>query len=117
MRDGSLTARETELLSDDATDVSASAISLWELRIKWNLFHVSGDRKGPADPAQVLTALSRIDIPVIALSPEHAAASLNTPMGHRDPFDELLLIQAQEMDGRLLTRDAKLANHPLALQL
>jgi PIN domain nuclease of toxin-antitoxin system len=34
---------------------------------------------------------------------------------HHDPFDALLLVQAQEERHRLLTRDAKLLNHPLAV--
>ena len=37
------------------------------------------------------------------------------PLRHKDPFDERLLIQAQVEGMRLLTRDAALADHPLAL--
>lgn len=117
LRDGSLTSREIDLLDDQATEVFASAISLWELRIKSNLLHVSGARKGPADPVQLLAALNRIDVPVLGLSPEQAATSLDVPIDHRDPFDELLLIQAQTLDARLLTRDSRLLGHPLAAQL
>jgi PIN domain nuclease of toxin-antitoxin system len=36
-------------------------------------------------------------------------------LGHKDPFDELLLVQAQEEGMRLLTRDAKLVGHPYAV--
>lgn len=117
MRDGELKPREIDVLSEGDAEILASAISLWELRIKWNLFHVSGARKGPSDPAEVLTALGIAEIPIIALSPEQAAMSLETPIDHRDPFDELLLIQAQQLDARLLTRDKRLLRHPLALQL
>lgn len=117
MRGVKLRTREIEILSAADAEILASAISLWELRIKWNLLHVSGTRKGPTDPTQLLTALGIAEIPVIALSSEHAAASLATPLDHRDPFDELLLIQAQEMDARLLTRDDRLLRHPLAVQL
>lgn len=117
MRGVRLRSREIAVLSEADAEILASAVSLWELRIKWNLFHVSGTRKGPADPAQLITALGIAEIPVIALSPEQAAASLKTPIAHRDPFDELLLIQAQQMDARLLTRDKRLRAHPFALQL
>jgi len=37
------------------------------------------------------------------------------PLAHKDPFDELLLIQAQGHGLRLLTRYANLAEHPLAI--
>jgi PIN domain nuclease of toxin-antitoxin system len=117
MRSSKLKSKEIAALSDSNAEILASAISLWELRIKWNLFHVSGTRKGPADPLQLLRTLGIAEIPVLALSPEQAATSLKTPLKHRDPFDELLLIQAQELDARLLTRDKRLIGHPLALQL
>jgi PIN domain nuclease of toxin-antitoxin system len=45
----------------------------------------------------------------------HAAAGLDQPLGHNDPFDELLLVQAPEEGMRLLTRDARLAGHPFAI--
>lgn len=117
MRGVKLKTREVAALNDVDAEILASAVSLWELRIKWNLFHVSGTRKGPADPTQLLTALGIAEISVMALSPEQAATSLDTPIAHRDPFDELLLIQAQHLGARLMTRDSRLLGHPLALQL
>jgi PIN domain nuclease of toxin-antitoxin system len=51
----------------------------------------------------------------LPLTAHHAAAHLNFPLKHKDPFDELLLVQAQEEVMRLLTRDSKLAGHPFAL--
>jgi len=44
---------------------------------------------------------------LLPLTVHHAAARLVQPLGHKDPFDELLLVQAQEEGMRLLTRDAK----------
>ncbi len=40
--------------------------------------------------------------------------SLKIPLDHKDPFDELLLVQAQEEDLKLLTADKMLVGHPLA---
>jgi PIN domain nuclease of toxin-antitoxin system len=37
------------------------------------------------------------------------------PLGHADPFDELLMVQAQVEGMRLLTRDSRLVGHPLAV--
>lgn len=48
------------------------------------------------------------------LTARHAAASLSHRLGHKDPFDEMLLIQAQEEGMQLVTRDTKLLTHPLA---
>ena len=49
------------------------------------------------------------------MTPAHAARPLETPLPHRDPFDELLLVQAQEEGLKLLTRDRLLTGHPLAV--
>ena len=92
-----------------------SAVSAWELRLKWHSFHVSGERKGPIGPAAVVAFAETIGWELLPLTARHAAAELRQPLGHKDPFDELLLVQAQEEGLRLLTRDAKLAGHPFAI--
>jgi PIN domain nuclease of toxin-antitoxin system len=50
-----------------------------------------------------------------AINRRHAAAELAQPLAHKDPFDELLLVQAQEEGMCLLTRDTKLIGHPFAV--
>ncbi len=52
---------------------------------------------------------------IVPLTERHAASELQTPLSHRDPFDELLLVQAQEEDLKLLTADRQLIGHPLAI--
>ena len=100
---------------DRSDELAFSAVSIWEARLKWNSRYASGERKGPVDPAELLEALTLRDIPALGISPALAAISLVRPLAHRDPFDELLLIQAQEGGYRLLTRDEPLGHHPLAL--
>ena len=45
----------------------------------------------------------------------HAATRLAVPVPHRDPFDELPLVQAQEEGLKLLTSDQRLVDHPLTV--
>ena len=45
----------------------------------------------------------------------HAARRLEVPIAHRDPFDELLLVQAQDESLKLLTMDRPLVGHPLTV--
>jgi len=111
---GRLTDAENHLLTAE-NEIAVSAVSLWELRLKWDAFYRSGERKGPADPRTVLAALTRLDLRLIDLDPAQAATSLVHSLPHKDPFDELLVVQAQELDMMLLTRDARLIGHPLAL--
>jgi PIN domain nuclease of toxin-antitoxin system len=91
-----------------------SAVAVWELRLKWHSFHISGTRKGPIDPAAVVAFAAAMDSELLPLTARHAAAALAQPLGHTDPFDELLLVLAQEEGMRLLIRDTKLILHLFA---
>ena len=97
------------------TSLVLSAVAVWELRLKWHSFHISGVRKGPVDPAAVVAFGTAMDWELLPLTARHATAGLAEALAHKDPFGELLLVQAQEEGMRLLTRDAKLTSHPLAL--
>ena len=66
------------------------------------------------DPKDVISVLEGLDIGFLPLTPIHAARSLEMPLSHKDPFDEMLLVQAQEEGLKLLTVDQCLVGHPLA---
>jgi len=110
-----LTEPEKALIFADEVEILISAVSLWELRLKWDSYHVSGTRKGPADPNRVLATLIDAKIRIMPLDAAHAATSLVEPIPHKDPFDELLLIQAQETGAKFLTRDRRLLDHSLVV--
>ena len=110
-----LTDDERRLMASADAPLVLSAVAVWELRLKWHSFHISGQRKGPVDPASVVAFAAAVDWELLPLTARHAAALLSQPLGHKDPFDELLLVQAQEEGMRLLTRDAKLMRHPFAV--
>jgi PIN domain nuclease of toxin-antitoxin system len=110
-----LTVAERSLMAEAETPLVLSAVAVWELRLKWHSFHVSGERKGSVDPAAVVAFAAAMSWEFLALTARHAAAELTQPLLHKDPFDELLLVQAQEEGMRLLTRDTKLADHPFAI--
>jgi PIN domain nuclease of toxin-antitoxin system len=112
--DTKLRKRERAFLAACRERLLVSSVSIWEIRLKWNALLASGARKGPASPQKVLEALSSEPIEYLTLTPEHAAAQLAAAPPHRDPFDELLLAQAQVEKTQLLTRDGKLKGHPLA---
>lgn len=109
--------RQNEMLAIRSDRVAVSAISLWELRIKWDLFTAGGERKGPAEPRTVRDGLAVLGVELLPLTVDQAIAGLDPPTSHKDPFDTLLLAICQELGAKLLTRDAKLRDHPLALPL
>jgi PIN domain nuclease of toxin-antitoxin system len=110
-----LNRAERALLEEADSDLATSAASLWEMRIKWSRQFGSGARKGPVRPADLLTALVAANIPLLDLSGATVVADLDPPLEHSDPFDALLLTHAQQTGRHLLTRDKKLASHPVAL--
>ena len=105
---------EREQMATSEASLVFSAVAVWELRLKWHSFHVSGARKGPIHPGMVVAFAAAVGWEFLPLTVRHAAAELSHPLDHRDPFDELLLVQAQEENMRLLTRDTKLVGHPFA---
>ena len=112
---GTLPERDREFLAEREARLHVSAVSIWEMRLKFNARHPSGARKSPFDPNDVLAALEGQEVTFLPLTMAHAAEALETPLDHRDPFDELLLVQAQVEGLRLLTADRRLAAHPLAV--
>ena len=108
---------ERMVLSNTGTTFYASAVSIWEMRIKYHARHLSGHRKSHFSPTDVLKAVERQNMKILHMSANHAACPLETPLDHKDPFDELLLVQAQEEGLRLLTVDKMLVRHPLAITI
>lgn len=109
-----LTRTERARMAEADGALVLSAVAVWELRLKWHSLHISGVRKGPVDPGAVVAFAAAMDWELLPLTARHAAIELLQPLAHKDPFDELLLVQAQTEGMRLLTRDAKLIGHSLA---
>lgn len=99
-----LSAGALNAISDDAAEVAASAASIWEIAIK------SQSGKLP----QVETFLDALragqGIPGISLLPITAAHAIHAgllPIAHKDPFDRMLIAQAQ-LEGLSLVSNERL---------
>lgn len=96
------------LIEDPANDLFYSVVSLWEIAIKAGR---------PRSPLQVDPRLLRrdllhagyIEVPVTGA---HAAAIDLLPTIHGDPFDRMLVVQAQIEAITLLTADKALGRYP-----
>ncbi len=88
---------------------------MWELRLKWTSLTISGARKGPIEPGMMIAFAEMVGWADLPFTARHAGTTLDRPLGHKDPFDEALLAQAQSEGLRLLTRDTLLVGHPLAV--
>ena len=108
---------ERRYLDHRQARIHVSAVSIWEARLKYGSRHRSGARKSPFDPEVVFETLRSLDVVLLPLTPAHAARALEVPIPHKDPFDELLLVQAQVEGLRFLTIDGQLVDHPLAIAI
>ena len=114
-RPGKLLESERRVLAARETQLYVSAVSIWEMRLKYNSRHPSGTRKSRFSPEDVIVALEEQEVTFLPMTTLHAAQVLEMPLAHKDPFDELLLVQAQEEGLKLLTADKQLVHHPLAV--
>jgi PIN domain nuclease of toxin-antitoxin system len=79
-----------------------SAASSWEIAIKWAL----GRLPLPEPPATyVPSRMTRSNVAGLAVSHAHALQVATLPAHHRDPFDRLLIAQAQVEGARIITVD------------
>jgi PIN domain nuclease of toxin-antitoxin system len=85
-----------------------SIASLWELSIKSQLNKLNLRVR----PVDLPSFFEDIAVELLAIKPEHVTATLQPNVSTRDPFDRLLLAQAQIEDMRLVTADRALAGHP-----
>lgn len=112
---GKLEELDRRALASPQAKFSASVASLWELNLKFRSFGRFGNRIPPFSHEQVIEILASLDIALLSISPIHTSQLLDPPLRYQDPFDELLLNQAQAEDSWLLTRDANLLDHPLTI--
>jgi PIN domain nuclease of toxin-antitoxin system len=83
-----------------------SAVVVWEVAIKRGL----GKLDAPAD---LLVQLERADVDLLPITASHADRVATLPMHHRDPFDRLLVAQA-DIDGlTLVSADAAMRSYDI----
>jgi PIN domain nuclease of toxin-antitoxin system len=107
-----LGAAAMELLEARRSPLLLSAASSWEIAIKVGL----GKLELPAPPERfVPEQLAADEIEPLAVEHAHALHVGRLPPHHRDPFDRLLIAQAQLERCALLTTDAQLLDYEIDL--
>jgi PIN domain nuclease of toxin-antitoxin system len=106
----SLSAEAREVIGDAANVVSASIVSLWEIKIKESL----GKLKLPKG---FYKAIEPAGFEILPLTLAHVQALDKLPMHHRDPFDRLLIAQAKTEQMLLVTHDAEFKRYKANLLL
>jgi PIN domain nuclease of toxin-antitoxin system len=102
------------LVENPRHDRLVSAASSWEIAIKSSI----GRLKLPEPVARWMPArLSDIGATPVPVEHAHALAVADLPPHHRDPFDRLLVAQAQMLGVPLLTADRQIARYDVDVLL
>jgi PIN domain nuclease of toxin-antitoxin system len=102
------------LLQDPVNQLLLSAASTWEIAVKYRL----GKLPLPEPPARFIPPrLVRDGITELPIQHHHTLAVADLPQHHNDPFDRLLIVQAQIERLTLVSADQKLASYQLDLRL
>ncbi|MCG5501902.1 MULTISPECIES: type II toxin-antitoxin system VapC family toxin [Ectothiorhodospira] len=103
-----LSATAKEKLMDENNALWFSAASLWEVTIKAGL----GRSDFQVDPHRLKRGLIDNGYTELPITSTHALAVHHLPPIHRDPFDRLLVAQAESEGVLLLTADETVARYP-----
>ena len=108
LADEPLTGPASAAIADPARSVLVSMATAWELAIKQGLGKLRvGD--------DYLDLLSAHGIALLGIHPPHTRAVRDLPHHHRDPFDRMLVAQAQVERLTLVTRDDRLRRYDVRI--
>lgn len=110
--DGRLSMTVRDAVIDPSNEVFVSAASSWEISIKYGL----GKLSLPSPPDRYLPAQrSRAGLELLAIGEPEVCRVHQLPSVHRDPFDRLLVAQANCYGMLLATDDAIMDRYPVGV--
>ena len=96
-----------EIITDPGNEVWVSAVSIWEIAIK----HALGRGGMPISGSEAVHWFTLSGYRDLPISSAHAAAVDALPPIHGDPFDRMLVAQAQTDPFRLVTQNKVIARY------
>src|SRR5437016_2804995 len=103
-----LGAGANSVLQNSGNQLLLSAATIWEISIKVGLKKLALSSPYRQWINQVATDLGMQVLPITA---DYADAQIGLPMHHRDPFDRLLIAQAQVENIPIVSADAVLEQY------
>jgi PIN domain nuclease of toxin-antitoxin system len=93
--DRRMSRKTRQLIGNQQTTVLVSAASAWEITTKYRLGKLPGAAEVAAD---VMACVTGQDFTPLDITVAHAQRAGLLPGPHRDPFDRMLIAQAQSED-------------------
>ena len=107
-KDVKLSARAYKEIANPCNIVFVSAASAWEIAIKKSI-------KKLETPDDLVEQINAKNFQPLAITIEQALAVEKLPMHHQDPFDRILIAQAQCLNLTIVTRDLKFNSYDVDL--
>lgn len=105
----------SETAFDHIVDVNhrvyVSVASYWEMTIKSSLDKL----KLPAPVSTLIQKAEDADFGLLAISSQHLEALHGLPYHHRDPFDRLMIAQAQVVGASIISKDRAFEHYDVHL--
>ncbi len=95
-------------IGDGGNAVFISAASAWEIAVK----RASGKLEAPGNIAEWI---AKSDFSDLSIEVEHAVAAAELPRHHTDPFDRMLIAQAQLEELTLVAHDDEIGKYDVAI--
>lgn len=96
--DGRLSRPARDAMERPDTQLLVSVVSVWEVAIKRSVGRLDA-------PANLLERIDEAQAEMLTITARHAHAVGALPLHHRDPFDRLLIAQAQLERCAIVTGD------------
>lgn len=100
------------IIEDPMTELNVSAVSAWEIAAKEAVGRL---RLPVAAGIWLMDPRHRRDVNEVSITFEHAIRAGTLPQHHRDPFDRMLVAQAQTEGLQLVTADGKLSAYDVEI--
>lgn len=95
-------------IEDESNEVFVSVVSAWEIGVK----RAKGKLEMPSDLGPML---EETNFGILPVTLPHALAVESLPHRHHDPFDRILVAQAQLENLVLVTSDREMRRYPIAV--
>lgn len=104
-----LSAKVRKVVADPAHEIHVSTISFWEISLKFALGKL--DLVGCA-PDDLVKVAEDMGLDIVAPTPEESAGFHRLPkLGHKDPFDRMLVWQCLQRRCTFISKDKALAGY------
>lgn len=107
-----LSQRALELLTNKDNLRLLSVVSLWEIQIKHQLGKLTLNKT----LEEIIIDQQNNYIEILPITVTHILALDSLPMHHKDPFDRLLIAQANIEDAVLISCDSVFANYSVKVE-